>query len=481
MFKYILKRLLFFVPTLIVISLLCFLLSKKAPGDPVELIIRGGSQGGAGGQRSDMIAGDRAYQEKAEMLGLNLPVFYFGVTSKAYPDTLFKIVQRDRRENLSALIARYGNWKEIEGYYVEIGRSLNGIFEVPKDSSNTELIRNIQLAINDLYDRSEDYGVQENFNTIRQNIGLDSSLQGFAPQFGKLQMAYDAIKTNATPSKLLIPDFQWYGMNNQYHNWFSKFVRGDFGVSYLDSRPIKSKIGDALKWTLIINIVSIILAYLFSIPLGIMMAVKKGSRTERATTFVLFLMYSLPVFWVATLLIVFFSTSEYGAWLDWFPTGGLHSDNLSESAPFMTRFLDYGYHFTLPILCSTYGTLAYISRQMRGGMLSVLRQDYIRTARAKGLGEREVIWHHAFRNSLFPIITLFASVFPRAIAGSVIIEVIFSIPGMGMLSYGAILARDWPMVFTILMFAAILTMVGNLIADILYSVADPRVSFGARR
>ena len=114
---------------------------------------------------------------------------------------------------------------------------------------------------------------------------------------------------------------------------------------------------------------------------------------------------------------------------------------------------------------------------MRGGMLNVVKQDYIRTARAKGLEEKKIIWKHAFRNSLFPIITMFAYIFPAAIAGSVVIEVIFSIPGMGGLAYSSIIARDWPVVYTILMFAAILTMVGNLVADMLYAVADPRVTF----
>ena len=114
---------------------------------------------------------------------------------------------------------------------------------------------------------------------------------------------------------------------------------------------------------------------------------------------------------------------------------------------------------------------------MRGGMLNVIKQDYIRTAHAKGLPENQIVWKHAFRNSLFPIITLFASIFPAAIAGSTVIEVIYSIPGMGFLAYSSIIARDWPVVFTILMFAAILTMIGNLIADFLYAVADPRVSY----
>jgi peptide/nickel transport system permease protein len=175
------------------------------------------------------------------------------------------------------------------------------------------------------------------------------------------------------------------------------------------------------------------------------------------------------------MLIVFFTSPEYGNALHWFPAGGV--TDLPKTAPFMARFWDIGYHLVLPIICVTYGSLAFIARQMRGGMLNVVKQDYIRTARAKGLEEKKIIWKHAFRNSLFPIITMFAYIFPAAIAGSVVIEVIFSIPGMGGLAYSSIIARDWPVVYTILMFAAILTMVGNLVADMLYAVADPRVTF----
>ncbi len=185
------------------------------------------------------------------------------------------------------------------------------------------------------------------------------------------------------------------------------------------------------------------------------------------------MLYSLPVFWIATLLQVFFTTPEYG--MDWFPTAGL--SELPPTAPFWERLLDQTAHIFLPVVCLTYGSLAFISRQMRGGMLQVLDQDYIRTARAKGLPERRVIWRHAFRNALFPIITLIGSVFPSILAGSVVIEVIFGIPGMGKLTVDAIFARDWPVVFAVLMMASVLTVAGLLVSDMLYAWADPRVRF----
>ena len=144
---------------------------------------------------------------------------------------------------------------------------------------------------------------------------------------------------------------------------------------------------------------------------------------------------------------------------------------------FTAKYMDILYHLFLPTFCITISSFAYLSRQMRGAMLGVLRQDYIRTADSKGLSEHKVIWKHAFRNSLFPIITLFSSVFPRALSGAIAIELIYNVPGMGVLVLRAIGERDWPIVFTVAMLAAILTMIGNLIADILYAVVDPRISF----
>ena len=272
------------------------------------------------------------------------------------------------------------------------------------------------------------------------------------------------------------PRIIWYGFQNQYHRWISGFVTGDFGISYQDKRPVSSKIFDALKWSMILSLLSILIAYIVAIPLGVRSAVDKGKNSEKFITTLLFLLYSLPNFWIATMLIRYLGD---GNGIGLFPIYGL--GNLPETAPFLDRFLETAYHFVLPLFCLTYASFAFISRQMRGGMLNILEMDYIRTARAKGLEKSVVIWKHAFRNSLIPIITLFANIFPAAISGSFIIEVIYSIPGMGQLTLKAIFARDYPIVFTVLMFSAILTLIGNLVADILYAYVDPRISFSNKK
>jgi peptide/nickel transport system permease protein len=209
--------------------------------------------------------------------------------------------------------------------------------------------------------------------------------------------------------------------------------------------------------------------------------IKGHKRKDAINTTVLFILYSLPSFWIGTLLLVFFTTAEYSPMLDWFPTSGAQDLELARdpNTTWWAKVLDAAHHLVLPIFCITYGSLAYLSRQMRGAMLGVLRQDYIRTARAKGLNEHKILWKHAFRNALFPIITMFSSIFPRAISGSIAIELIYAIPGMGQLVLSSIVARDWPVVFTVVMLVAILTMIGNLIADILYAIVDPRLSYKA--
>jgi peptide/nickel transport system permease protein len=187
----------------------------------------------------------------------------------------------------------------------------------------------------------------------------------------------------------------------------------------------------------------------------------------------------MPSFWLAMLCIVFLTTAEYGSWLDLFPTSGVGM--ITDDMSWWSRTAVRSDHLTVPVICILVGSLAYLTRQMRGSMLRELRQDYIKLARAKGLSERRVLWHHAFRNALFPMITMIGSAFPAAVSGSIILEVIFSIPGMGRLLYQSILSKVWPVVYAMVLLAATLTVIGYLIADLLYKRADPRIVLQTRK
>ncbi len=266
----------------------------------------------------------------------------------------------------------------------------------------------------------------------------------------------------------------YYGLDEpayvQYAKWLKNMLMLDFGRSFApDSRPVIDKIMERIPITLLINILSMILILIVAIPLGVMSAVKQDSLFDKGTTIFVFIGFAIPTFWLALLLMILL-----GVQLEWLPISGMRSLTYAGlSGP--EKVLDIAHHLILPVFVSSFGGLAGMSRYMRSNMLEVIRQDYITTARAKGLDERTVIFKHALRNALLPVITLLGLSVPGLIGGSVIFETIFAIPGMGQLFYQAVMSRDYPTVMGILVIGAVLTLLGNLLADVMYSVADPRI------
>ena len=247
----------------------------------------------------------------------------------------------------------------------------------------------------------------------------------------------------------------------------------DFGKSITTKQPVLERIETALPVTIRFNVVAIVFIYLISIPLGIFSAVKRDTISDKILTVILFALYSLPSFWVATILQMYFCGGEY---LNLFPLQGLWVENF-DSLPYTEALFSSARYWVLPLFCATYGGFASLSRFQRVGLLDELKSDYIRTARAKGLSERVVVLKHALRNSLIPMVTIIAGLLPGLISGSLILEVIFGIPGMGRLGYAAVLARDYNTIMAINFFAASLTLIGILISDILYAIVDPRITY----
>ncbi len=256
----------------------------------------------------------------------------------------------------------------------------------------------------------------------------------------------------------------------QYLLWVGRLATLDLGQSFSpDHRPVVDKIAERIPITIIINVLSMILIIVVAIPIGVLSAVRQGSLFDRVTAVVVFIGFAVPTFWLALLLMILFGVN-----LGWLPISGIRSLNYEYLPPFAAA-VDLLKHLILPVLLSAFGGLAGLSRYMRSNMLEVIRQDYITTARAKGLSERVVIYKHALRNALLPAITILGLSIPGLIGGSVIFETIFAIPGMGQLFYMSVMARDYPVVMGILFIGAVLTLVGNLVADISYAVADPRI------
>jgi len=256
----------------------------------------------------------------------------------------------------------------------------------------------------------------------------------------------------------------------QYLLWVGRLATLDLGRSFSpDHRPVIDKIAERIPITIIINILSMLLIILVAIPIGVLSAVRQDSLFDRVTAVVVFVGFAVPTFWLALLLMILFGVN-----LSWLPISGIRSLNY-EYLPPLAAVLDLLKHLILPVLLSAFGGLAGLSRYMRSNMLEVIRQDYITTARAKGLSERVVIYKHALRNALLPVITILGLSVPGLIGGSVIFETIFAIPGMGQLFYMSVMSRDYPVVMGILFIGAVLTLIGNLVADVSYAVADPRI------
>ncbi|MCA9666146.1 MAG: ABC transporter permease [Myxococcales bacterium] len=261
----------------------------------------------------------------------------------------------------------------------------------------------------------------------------------------------------------------------QFGRWIGRLLSLQLGVSLRDGRPVTRKIAEALPVTLLLGGLALLLAFALGIPLGVWSARRRGRPLERAASVTMFTLFSLPSFWVAMMLILLFGGVGY---LDWFPIYGLASAQ-HENASGMTWLFDRLHHIVLPVLCLTYLPATLVAQHQREAMLGVLGQDYMRTARAKGLSERAVLWRHGLPNGLLPTITLLGLYVPYVIGGSVIVERIFNLPGMGLLAFEAFQSRDYPVIMAVTLFSALVTIAGLLLSDVLYGVVDPRIRVGA--
>jgi peptide/nickel transport system permease protein len=258
----------------------------------------------------------------------------------------------------------------------------------------------------------------------------------------------------------------------QYFYWLGNALRGNFGTSYTTGRPVISEILERLPATLLLMIASYFLTLFITIPLGVISAIKKGKLFDNVVTVLSFAGMATPSFWLGLMLMLLFAVN-----LGWLPAVGMYDPLLKDLSPW-GRVLDVLKHMILPLATMTLLSLAGITRYQRASMLEVLNQDYIRTARAKGLPERIVIYKHALRNSLIPIVTILGLSLPGLFGGAFIIETIFAWPGMGRLGVMAIFQRNYPLIMGIVVFSALLIMLGNLFADLGYALVDPRIRYG---
>ncbi len=506
MLKYILKRIFIFIPTLFAISLIAFVISINAPGDPIDSLFTGGQGNGdnAGVQSAEMTAQKDSLRHR---LGLDLPVFYFTLDNIATPDTLYKVFDRNRHASLERLIDNYGNWKQISAWYISVERMRDilkntvpdtiAYSQFGRDKSNQALDDARQEVIS-LLVSYEDVVIASKLDKVQKmvenanSLGQHNFLAAIHEPLSNCKKNFEAMKNNSSVWKNWIPRINFYGYN-QYHRWVfgdgnwltgkgwqytEGVIRGDFGTSYASKLAVTKTIKRAIPWSVLFTFLSVILAYMISIPTGVRAAANRGGVFDKTSGVVLFMLYSMAVFFVATLLMLTFANPSV---FNIFPANGVKpATGYPDGISLWEKFKITLPYLVLPLICYTYSSFAFLSRTMRVAMLEIINQDYIRTAKAKGLSNFLVIYKHGLRNALLPIITIFANIFPTAVGGTVIIEYIFGIPGMGQEIYEAVLSKDYPMIVCVFTLTGFLTLVGYLIADILYAMADPRISYSQK-
>jgi peptide/nickel transport system permease protein len=481
---YILRRLLMMIPTFFGISLLIFAVLNLAPGRPGALTESADVASEARGE-----ATQESFKLFREQFNLDKPVLIntrFLLTSAEIERAVSiagHVAEAPISERLQAQ-----EWLENQGNYAV--PQLMAVLTQADRAGQTRLRDTAAYYLRLNAPRR----LLEPFNPAPSPAlrAHNDAVSAESARLGQLKYAFDAPEAEKRSALLgwqswyaeVAPRFEYraldklriFFLDTRFATYWRNLIRLDFGVSLATRAPVMATLLSKLRYSLSLSLVSLLLAYLIALPLGIFSAVRRGTRADRALTTTLFMLHSLPSFFVATLLLLFLSEASNWPGLRLFPTGGYQSPGFEDLTSF-GKLGDVIWHLVLPVACLTYGSLAGISRYMRTGLLEVIGTDYIRTARAKGLPERMVIGKHALRNGLLPIVTLLGELLPAVLGGSVIIEYIFGIPGIGLWTIESIYQRDYNVIMGVQLVSTVLVLLGILLTDIGYALVDPRIRY----
>jgi len=486
MWIYILKRILLFIPSLFIITLFAFIISIKAPGDPVQRILNSAENDGS--QQSTKMDMNKAANELRIKMGLDLPAFYFSLETAADIDTIELINENSHHETLKRLVQESGDQSLVLAWYNEV-ISTNKILKNQLASpyiKNTpqfeETLNNAIILTGELLQTVSKKQRAAKCDSITSLISLNAGLYEARNSWKKASLILKEIEKQPKWYLKWLPHIHINGLKNQYHKWLfgngvdtKGILRGDFGLSYRDGQPIMDRMIPKIKWSLALAVLSVFLSFLISVPVGIYAAYRNNGWFDMISKNITFVLYAIPSFFGGILLLVLFANPDM---IDWFPASGVKdAGNFDPNWSLGKRILHYLPYLVLPIITYTYGSVAFITAQLKSSLIEQLSNDYIRTARAKGLTEWKVVMKHALRNSLLPMITILGNMLPLAFGGSVIIETIFSIPGMGLEIYESIQNLDYPMIIAVFTLFGVFTMTGYLFADIGYALVDPRIKF----
>lgn len=488
MMPYIIKRLLIMIPTFFVISCVVFLVLNLAPGRPTP--IAGDTEG-----TIDPSQTQESFKIFNQQFHFDKPILF---------NTRFALSKQQVAEAIAYETSRLNkddSLRQDYRYFSKLNQARDdlqdwGLDSVPHlmsilQDSKSPLLRFTTvkwLSANAQQPLQFDYSSEK-----AQDLYLEEN-QKIEVENNRLRNMQYASQASPQEIQRVVNEWQeWYRQRSSsfQRSWLDKIVMFftdtrlayywrnllclDFGISHVSKRRVLPTVFDAIQYSVCISLVGIILAYVIAVPIGIFSAVKRGSKADTIMTVILFMLYALPSFFLSTLALRYLADPDT-AIIRLFPVGGFHSPDYELLLPHQ-KILDICWHLTLPIAMFTYGSLAALSRYARAGLLEVVNADYIRTARAKGLNERIVVMRHMVRNGMIPILTLLGTLLPAAISGSIVIENIFNIHGIGWLMVDSITKRDYNMIMCISLVSSALTLIGILLSDISYALLDPRIRY----
>ncbi len=454
MIVYMIRRVVLIIPTIFIILVLSFVLKNLAPGDDVgrQLELDGAMKALSGEHYME------AYRTIAVRYSLDKPQFYFSITPSYFPDTLHRIFPKEKKEMLTSMLRQTKNWEQCNLFNSLLSQIKLDLSKFEEEVEIKSLIRKIELdkSLSDVKSRIVD--LSKTYNDSDLTIESLSSLIGLVNEM-------------ETANAISWPVIRWHGAQNQFHRWIVHLT-GKSNTSLVDGVPAFTKIFRALKWTLIMSLTTLILIIVISLTLGMAMVYFKDRLFDRITAYFLFLLFAIPTFWLATMMVIFFTTPEYGTWTDIFPSLGIRPSFTSRS--FLDELMLNLEQLILPVICMTIVSISYLTIQLRSDLIETLSRPYILTARAKGLNYWQILKSHALPNALLPFTTIITGAIPNIFAGSVVIEVIFNIPGIGRLMLHSMTQNDWPVVFTIIIVISLATMISYLLGDVILMKLFPK-------
>lgn len=487
MAAYALKRVLLMVPTFFAVSLVVFLVMNLAPGSPAaQALIAGDAASG----QSGALAGQRreSYRRFKEVFGLDKPILLntrFRLDRRRVREAAAEVMQLGRPVSVSRRIEaqeRLEDW----GWYA-VPALVDLLASDPERSVRAFAARQLTFAARrPLISRSRPRLTPEERARNRETFAANESLAawGLGEDDGPEREA-EVVAFWTGWRRENAASWEWSGaakarillFDTRFARYWGNLLRLDFGTSHRDGRPVLQTVAGKLRYSVALGLLSVLFMYAVAVPLGVWSATHRDTLADRVLTVALFGLFSLPTFFVGVVLLGLLSR---GTPFAVFPTAGFESLDAGHMTT-LEHLADVAWHLVLPVFCLSVSNLAVLSRYARAGLLEVVRSDYVRTARAKGLPEVVVIWKHAARNGMIPILTLLATLLPALVGGSVVVEVVFGIPGMGLYMFESIQSRDYNAVMAILLISCALTLVGMLLSDLSYALVDPRITFGRVR